>query len=73
MGEPVAAIAAIDLETAKKAAGLIEISYDELPAVFTPEEATAEGAPILHENFSDYIKIFEAESAPNTMAIIEIV
>ena len=73
MGEPVAAIAAIDLETAKKAAGLIDISYDELPAVLTPDEATAEGAPILHENFADYIKIFEADSAPNTMAIIRVV
>ncbi len=73
MGEPVAAVAAVDLETAKKAAGLIDISYEALPAVFTPEEATAEGAPVLHDGFADYIKIFEADSAPNTMAIIEIV
>ena len=73
MGEPVAAIAAVDLETARKAAGLIEIGYEALPAVFTPEEATARGAPVLHEGFADYVKMFEAESAPNVMAVIEIV
>ncbi len=73
MGEPVAAVAATDPETARKAVSLIDISYEELPAVFTPEAATADGAPILHEGFADYIKTFEAENAPNTMAVIEIV
>ena len=34
MGEPVAAVAAVDLETARQAARLIDIAYEELPAVF---------------------------------------
>ena len=73
MGEPVAAVAATDLETARAAVRLIEIEYEELPAVLTPDEATADGAPVLHEDFADYIKTFEAESAPNVVAIIQFV
>ena len=73
MGEPVAAVAATDLETAKEAARLIDISYEELPAVFDTDAAAAADAPALHEGFADYIKVFEAESDGNAMAIIEIV
>jgi CO/xanthine dehydrogenase Mo-binding subunit len=49
VGEPVAAVAADDEETAEAALDLIRIDYEELPAVLTPEEAIAPGAPILHE------------------------
>ena len=73
MGEPVAAVAAVDLETAKQAARLIDISYEELPAVFDTDAATAADAPVLHESSADYIRVFEAESDGNAMAIIEIV
>ncbi len=73
MGDPVAAVAASDIEIARKAIRLIDIEYDELPAVLTPEEATADGAPVLHEDFADYVKTFEAESAPNVVAIIQFV
>jgi CO/xanthine dehydrogenase Mo-binding subunit len=70
-GEPVVAVAAVDLETARKAARLIDVVYEELPAVFTVEDAMADGAPLLHEDFADYVKTFEAESAPNVVAIIQ--
>ena len=73
MGEPVAAVAAVDLETARKAARLIDISYEELPAVFDTDAATADDAPVLHEDLGGYIKVFEAENDRNAMAIIEIV
>jgi CO/xanthine dehydrogenase Mo-binding subunit len=49
VGEPVAAVAAVDLDTAQEALDLIEVEYEELPAVFTLDEALAEGAPVLHE------------------------
>ena len=49
VGEPVAAVAAVDLDTAQEALGLIDVEYEELPAVFTLDEALVEGAPILHE------------------------
>jgi CO/xanthine dehydrogenase Mo-binding subunit len=48
-GELVAAVAAEDLRTARRAAELIEVEYEPLPAVFDAGEALAPGAPILHE------------------------
>ncbi len=50
VGDEIAAVAAVDLETALEAVSLIRVDYEELPAVFTPEEAMAEGAPLIHEN-----------------------
>jgi CO/xanthine dehydrogenase Mo-binding subunit len=49
VGEPVAAVAAADLDTAREAAGLIDVEYEELPGVFTLDEALAPDATILHE------------------------
>ena len=49
-GEPVAAIAAVDAETAERALGLIEFEVRELPAYYTSEEARAPGAALLHDN-----------------------
>ena len=49
VGEKVAAVAAEDVETAEEALGLIEVEYDELPAVFDPVEATRPGAPLIHD------------------------
>lgn len=49
VGEEVAAVAAIDPDIAEEALDLIEVEYEELPAVFDPEEAMREGAPLLHE------------------------
>ena len=49
-GQPVAAVAAVTAEIAEQAIELIEVDYEELPAVFTPEEAMREGAPQLHEH-----------------------
>lgn len=50
IGEEVAAIAAIDEDTAEEALDLITVEYEELPAVFDPEEAMSSGAPQLHED-----------------------
>ncbi|MFQ5851413.1 MAG: xanthine dehydrogenase family protein molybdopterin-binding subunit [Candidatus Binatia bacterium] len=50
MGDEVAAVAAIDADTAQEALELIDVEYEELPAVFDPEEAMGEGAPVLHED-----------------------
>jgi xanthine dehydrogenase molybdenum-binding subunit len=49
VGQPVAAVAAITADIAEAAIDLIDVEYEELPAVFTPEEAMAEGAPQLHD------------------------
>lgn len=49
-GEPVAAVAAVDVATAQRALDLIKVEYAELPAYFTAVAARAEGAVLLHEN-----------------------
>jgi CO/xanthine dehydrogenase Mo-binding subunit len=48
-GQPVAAVAAIDRATAEEALSHIQVDYEELPAVITVDEATAAGAPRLHD------------------------
>jgi CO/xanthine dehydrogenase Mo-binding subunit len=48
-GEPVAAVVAVDERTAFEALELIDIEYQELKAVFTPQEALANDAPLLHQ------------------------
>ena len=55
VGEPIAAIAAESVEVAEEAALLIDIEYEELPAVFDAQEAIRPGAPALHEKLSNNI------------------
>jgi len=47
-GEPLAAVAAIDAESAQRAIDAIEFTYEELPAYYTAADARAEGAVELH-------------------------
>src|SRR5438105_1383471 len=54
IGERVAAVAADTREIAEQAVELIDVEYEQLPAVLDPEEALAEGAPILHPDPSGY-------------------
>lgn len=54
VGERVAAVAADDATIAEAACQLIEVVYDELPAVFGPEAALADGAPVLHPDVNEY-------------------
>ena len=54
IGEYVAAVAADTPAHAQAAAALIDIEYDDLDAVFTPDEALAPGAPVLHESAESY-------------------
>ena len=49
-GEPVAAVAAIDAETAERALDLIELEVIELPAYYTADAARAPNAVLLHDN-----------------------
>ncbi len=48
-GEPVAAVAAVDAETAQRALDLIEFEARELPAYYTAEAARAPGATLIHD------------------------
>ncbi len=47
-GEPVAAVAAVDDATAKRALGLIKLKVRELPAHYTSKAAMADGASTIH-------------------------
>ena len=48
VGEEVAAVAAVDEDAACEALDLIEVEYEELPAVFDPLEAMKSDAPEIH-------------------------
>lgn len=63
VGDEVAAVAAVDPDTAAEALDLIEVEYEVLPAVFDPLEAMQPGAPLIHEEIDSnvsakYIKEF---------------
>lgn len=55
VGDEVAAVAALDEDTAEEALGLIKVEYEILPAVFDPMKAMEEGAPQLHSHSPDNI------------------
>ncbi|PRX40329.1 carbon-monoxide dehydrogenase large subunit [Planifilum fimeticola] len=55
VGDGVALVVAEDRYTARDALELIEVEYEELPAVVDQEEAMKEGAPQLHEDVPNNI------------------
>ncbi|MBN1106202.1 MAG: molybdopterin-dependent oxidoreductase [Deltaproteobacteria bacterium] len=55
LAEAVAAVAAVDEETAEEATELIHVEYEELPGVFDPEAAMKEGAPLLYDHVKNNI------------------
>ena len=71
-GEPVAVVAAVDEETARRAAALIRVDYEELPVAATPEAALAPGAPVIHEDLADYFKVFPAICGRNIASETEL-
>jgi carbon-monoxide dehydrogenase large subunit len=54
VGEDIVAVAAIDADTAEEAIHLIDMEYEELPAVFDPLEAMKPEAPLLHPDYERY-------------------
>ena len=54
VGEKVAAVAAIDRETADEALLLINVEYEELTPVYDAEEAMSPNAPDLHPDMESY-------------------
>ena len=50
VGDEVAAVAAIDEDTAEEALALIRVDYEPLPAVYDVEEAMEPGAPLVHDD-----------------------
>jgi CO/xanthine dehydrogenase Mo-binding subunit len=54
VGEEIAAVAAIDANIAEEAVHLIDVDYEELPAVYDPLEAMSADAPVLHPDYPSY-------------------
>jgi len=70
IGDRVAAVAAETKEIAEKAAALIDVEYELLPAVLSIDEALAEGAPVIHDE-EDSTGIWDA--ANNVAASVDVV
>ena len=58
LGEPVAAVAAINEGIADEALELIDVEYAVLPAVFDPVEAMKPGAPRIHDSAENNVAIY---------------
>jgi CO/xanthine dehydrogenase Mo-binding subunit len=65
VGERVAAVAAVDLDTADEAIALIDVEYEELPAVLDPMAAMEADAPILHPELLKYEGLHGKPTIPN--------
>ena len=50
VGDPVAAVAALDPDAAEEALRLIEVEYEELPAVLDVHQALKPGGTLVHES-----------------------
>jgi CO/xanthine dehydrogenase Mo-binding subunit len=65
VGEPVAAVAAVDEETALRALELIKVDYEVLPAVVDAEEALRPDAPVIHPDIAHYDGLHGADVEGN--------
>jgi len=55
IGDEIAAVAAVDEDTAQEALDLIQVDFEELRGVFDPVEAMKPGAPIIHDSVENNI------------------
>jgi len=55
VGEAVAAVAAENEVTARKALAKIRVEYRELPGLYDPEDALADSAPVIHDYAPDNV------------------
>ena len=69
VGDPIAAVAAINEDIADEALSLIEVEYEQLSALLTPEEAMKPGVPRIHDyaegNISSHVTYPLAEGDVN--------
>jgi carbon-monoxide dehydrogenase large subunit len=64
VGDPVALVVAATRAQAMDAAELVDVDYDDLPAVTGVEDALAEGAPLQFEEIGSNIAMFRAARDP---------
>ena len=71
VGDRVAFVAAESEEIAQRALELIEVEYEELPAVLDPRDAIKPNAPRIHDE-PEYINFADSDPSKNIAAKIEI-
>ena len=70
IGEKVAVVAAIDPDVAEEALGLIDVEYEDLPAVFDLVQAIEDGAPVVHDNPGAYEGAPAERPHPNVQSVL---
>ena len=70
IGEKVAVVAAADPDIAEEALALIDVEYDDLPAVFDVADAIKPGAPLVHENPGAYEGAPRERPHPNVQSVL---
>lgn len=65
-GEPVAVVVADTEDEAWRAALLVRVQYEELPIIHTPSQGLLPGAPLIHEQLSEYQRVGDVFPAPGT-------
>jgi CO/xanthine dehydrogenase Mo-binding subunit len=71
IGEKVAAVAAVDKNVVQEALELIDVEYEELPAVFDPIEAMNPDAPLLHPDYPSYQGQHKTEGLRNVRSLVQ--
>ncbi len=72
-GDIIAGVAAVTEEIARKAAALIEVDYEVLPAVTDFEAAMNPDSPLVHPGWADYSRNDDVGSTGNTLGYSTIV
>ena len=70
IGEPLAAVAAVDEITAQEAVDLISVEYQDLPEVVNPLDAIKPDAPMVHEDIKEF-EGFSFDMGANICTLLE--
>jgi CO/xanthine dehydrogenase Mo-binding subunit len=73
IGEKVAAVACADKDLVQEALELIEVEYEELPAVFDPLQAANPDAPLLHPDYASYHGPSKTDGKTNVRSLVQTV
>lgn len=69
IGEKVAAVAAESEALAEEAVSLIDVEYEEMPALLDPREAVQPSAVLLHPNVTTYRGLLHAIETPSNVFV----
>ena len=71
LGDSVALICAVDQETVEAAKKLVKVEYEVLPAVHSPAEAAAPGAPLVFETDENNVQAYKHVSRGDAAGAIK--